>query len=453
MLTAKVQEGAGTGILPGPVQSCDSVCAACHSFKGALFPVSYKAREKSSEKFPGSCAPIGYASDVRQHALSLRLRSLRALGLPAAGVAGAAGIASLAACAAADRDVVMAPVAAPIVDAGTDAAFSDMEAGAEAGARHATRALREPANKPNCQRNVRCRAPDEDEQAVPFPEPFAHCGPVLAKDRRDVTFSPKETRTARTNEADVCCYVEFHSCTGRTIQIMEGRALRALGKVQRPTSGRRARPREQHARPRTRAPRLPSTEDEARALAVKWTRAAENEHASLATFARITLELLALGAPMDLVLACQRAGADEVRHAEDAYALASAFAGHEITAMPFAAACAPIVPDLLRLAKETLLDGCIGESAAALVATRDAEAAHDPSVKSALRRVARDESNHAELAFQLLAWAITAGGESVRQAIREELDAISHTTATNDDDALSLAVHSVTAPVVTVLTS
>ena len=38
---------------------------------------------------------------------------------------------------------------------------------------------------------------------------------------------------ARATEADVCCYVEFHSCSNHVIQVMEGRALRAFGHVQR----------------------------------------------------------------------------------------------------------------------------------------------------------------------------------------------------------------------------
>ncbi len=313
----------------------------------------------------------------------------------------------VAACAGADREVVVAPLAPPVIDAGIDA-NTDAEASAEGGIRRTTRVLREPVNKPNCKRAVRCRAPDEEEQSNPFPEPFGRCAPALAKDKREVTFSPKETRGARANEPDVCCYVEFHTCTSGLIQIMEGRALRALGQVQRPTTG--PRPRGARSRPRKR-PRMPASRAEARSLAAKWTRAAENEHASIATFARLSLELLALGAPMDLVMACQRAGADEVRHAEDAYALASAFAGEELGAMPFPEACAPIVPDVVRLARETLEDGCIGESAAALAAMRDAEDSDDPATKAVLRRVARDESRHAELAFRLLGWTTEAAAQ------------------------------------------
>ncbi|HEU4537511.1 MAG TPA: hypothetical protein VFS00_25505, partial [Polyangiaceae bacterium] len=63
------------------------------------------------------------------------------------------------------------------------------------------------------------------------------------------------------------------------------------------------------------------------ALAQHWLDVAALEHASVASFARFTLELLALGAPPALVAEAQRAGLDEVAHAEVAYALASAYAG------------------------------------------------------------------------------------------------------------------------------
>ncbi len=57
------------------------------------------------------------------------------------------------------------------------------------------------------------------------------------------------------------------------------------------------------------------TAEEREALADRWTRDATYEHASIASFARVTLDLLALGAPAALVSGAQRAGLDEVEHA------------------------------------------------------------------------------------------------------------------------------------------
>src|ERR1700759_5402277 len=65
-------------------------------------------------------------------------------------------------------------------------------------------------------------------------------------------------------------------------------------------------------------------------LAAAWTQAACMEHASIASFARFVLQLLAVGAPPDLVADAQRALADEVVHARLAFAVASAYAGVDV---------------------------------------------------------------------------------------------------------------------------
>ena len=54
------------------------------------------------------------------------------------------------------------------------------------------------------------------------------------------------------------------------------------------------------------------------------------EHASIAAFARFSLELLAFGAPPDLVEQAQAAMADETRHAKLCFALAGAYAERPI---------------------------------------------------------------------------------------------------------------------------
>src|SRR5690606_21383764 len=62
-------------------------------------------------------------------------------------------------------------------------------------------------------------------------------------------------------------------------------------------------------------------------LAAYWARIAGDEHASVASFARFILDLLAVGAPPELVLGAQQALADEVEHARIGYALASLYEG------------------------------------------------------------------------------------------------------------------------------
>lgn len=61
------------------------------------------------------------------------------------------------------------------------------------------------------------------------------------------------------------------------------------------------------------------------AVVKAWTTAARAEHASVASFARFTLQLLHLGAPADLVADAQQAGLDEVRHARLCFGVAVAW--------------------------------------------------------------------------------------------------------------------------------
>ena len=57
-------------------------------------------------------------------------------------------------------------------------------------------------------------------------------------------------------------------------------------------------------------------------LAESWTRIALMEHASIAAFARFTLQLMSLGAPAALVERATAAMADEIKHAKACFAVA-----------------------------------------------------------------------------------------------------------------------------------
>lgn len=152
-------------------------------------------------------------------------------------------------------------------------------------------------------------------------------------------------------------------------------------------------------------------------IAGEWLQDARSEHASVASFARATLELLALAAPPALVAASQRASLEEIEHARLCFALASRYAGAALGPGPL-----PAVPtrpaELVRLACDTFVEGCVGETIAALVATRAARRCADPSVTAVLARIADDEAEHAALAWATVAWAVSQGGEAVRSAVR-----------------------------------
>jgi hypothetical protein len=67
-----------------------------------------------------------------------------------------------------------------------------------------------------------------------------------------------------------------------------------------------------------------------RAIVAGWTEQALMEHASVAAFARFSLQLLQVGAPSELVSGAAAAMADEVRHAQTCFELARRHAGVDI---------------------------------------------------------------------------------------------------------------------------
>jgi hypothetical protein len=152
-------------------------------------------------------------------------------------------------------------------------------------------------------------------------------------------------------------------------------------------------------------------------LADAWLMDARAEHASIASFARATLELLAVGAPPALVSATQRASLDEVEHARVCFALASRYAGRTLGPGPLPAV-GPRAADLRRLACDVFVEGCVGETLAALAAARALRRCEDVEVRGALAKIADDEAQHAALAWATLAWAVERGGDAVRVAVR-----------------------------------
>jgi hypothetical protein len=197
---------------------------------------------------------------------------------------------------------------------------------------------------------------------------------------------------------------------------MDGRALRIRGRL---VTARRTHD-DAWSVDNTQA--VPVDDLETRAmLTAAWEADAKTEHASIAAFARLSLDLMAVGAPPHLIEACLRAALDEVRHATGAYSLASAYAGH-----PQGPGLMPEVATasggLSRLATETIIDGCLGEGLAAACAREAAAEAVDPVVKAHLTAVARDESRHAELAWDVLAFCLTHGGAPARLATERALE-------------------------------
>ncbi|HEU4728622.1 MAG TPA: ferritin-like domain-containing protein [Kofleriaceae bacterium] len=157
-----------------------------------------------------------------------------------------------------------------------------------------------------------------------------------------------------------------------------------------------------------------------------WLRAAQMEHASVAAFSQLALDLTAVGAPARLLEATHRAALDEIHHARASFAIVHALTGERQSAGPIQALAAARTTsvDLRRLAIESLLDGCVAEGIAADVAARGCADAEEPAIRAALAMIARDEVRHAELAWDILAWCVETGGEPIRAAVQARVEGV-----------------------------
>lgn len=162
-------------------------------------------------------------------------------------------------------------------------------------------------------------------------------------------------------------------------------------------------------------------------LARRWLEDARTEHASVATFAKLTLDLLAAGAPPLLVARASESAADEVHHARIAYAIASRYAGRDLEPLPFVDAALPsaleAAPERLeRLARESLIEGVVGEGACVVALSRAADTALDPVLAAHLRRLAVDEARHAELAADVVRFAAARLPAATTSRLAESLN-------------------------------
>ena len=137
-----------------------------------------------------------------------------------------------------------------------------------------------------------------------------------------------------------------------------------------------------------------------------WQAAALMEHASIAAFARFTLQLLQLGAPLELVSMSQRAMRDETEHARRCFTLASRYAGAPLGPTTLDMAGAFEEESLASIVRLAFREGCVGETCAALEASEALALARDPLVRETLALITEDERRHAELAWRFVAWAL-----------------------------------------------
>jgi len=196
---------------------------------------------------------------------------------------------------------------------------------------------------------------------------------------------------------------------------VDGRALRVNGKVVTAPLGRSQDWSGGHQ------PELSGLSSAARAaLALHWHQTALAEHASVPAFSRLSLTLMALGAPGRLVDAAHRAAREEIQHARIAFSLASAYGGTEVAPGPLtelANAPAITATSLRALAAESLIDGCLMEGFGAAVIEAGRVRTADRPLRAVLAAIAREEASHAQLAWDIVGWCIEVEGAPLCAAL------------------------------------
>ncbi len=144
-------------------------------------------------------------------------------------------------------------------------------------------------------------------------------------------------------------------------------------------------------------------------LGQHWQSRALEECASIPAFLQLAAELLDLGAPNSLVRAALDAADDELRHTRMATYLARRFGSPDTNPIPPMYRRRPALPrreQLARLADESWIDGCLGESIAAAIAGAEARKSNDQELQLIQKRIYQDEDTHASLAWDVLQWVL-----------------------------------------------
>jgi hypothetical protein len=203
-----------------------------------------------------------------------------------------------------------------------------------------------------------------------------------------------------------------------SVQFSRGRQLRRRGKVLLPVVARG------DAWARDAIPiataSLPAIDP---GVAEQWRENGRTEHASVAAFARLTLDLMALGAPPELVAAANEDALDEIRHTQRCFALARAIDGGAASpgAFPEARTARTLSSQrtlaLAELAVDSLVDGALHEGVSARIIARLARACEEPAIRAVLKEIAADEGRHAAHGWDVVRWCVAEGKTPVVRAL------------------------------------
>lgn len=141
-------------------------------------------------------------------------------------------------------------------------------------------------------------------------------------------------------------------------------------------------------------------------LGRKWLEAGLGEHASVAAFAYLVLDLVGLGAPPHLIRGAIRAMEDEVEHACLCFGVAREFNGAPASPgpMPLPNRFGNREPAIVL--ESAIREGCFEEVISAECALAAYRRAVDPRIRTVLERIATDETRHADFSWRAVEWIL-----------------------------------------------
>ena len=143
-----------------------------------------------------------------------------------------------------------------------------------------------------------------------------------------------------------------------------------------------------------------------------------------------------LGAPRSLSKLAHRCAQDELRHARTTTRLARTHGAEPARPRVARGTARRSLDDV---ALENAVEGCVGETYAALMAAWQASHARDRSIAMAMREIARDELRHAAFSWAIARWASTqldsAAQSKLQSARRDAIAALRRQAARAEDPA------------------
>jgi len=222
---------------------------------------------------------------------------------------------------------------------------------------------------------------------------------------RSAWFHEEKTKAEREDEPAACCFAYMTTPCGK------GRPLRHEGSLVLADDVRRDDWCDLFA-----IDLAAFSATEVDAFVAHLRRVALLEHGSVAAFAQVSLELLSLGAPADLIEAAHRAALDEIRHARMCWSALAAIEGVPRGPSPMSIPPMPAI-DVERILVATVIEGCVGETLGSLMFAEAARRCTVPALARMYATIADEEAEHAALAFRIVQFLANGDASRIDYAI------------------------------------